>query len=420
MNTREAINAAKMQQTFVMPGIMRFAGHLAPSAPIPTYAQVNEYIPEICGLPYDYLFGKAGTAMAECTLLAWEYTGLDVLSSNHDFYNFEAESIGAKVNYYEKHIPDIDRNDFFIKDKDDLKKIKFRGLDSGRYRYLIEYCHAYTKYIGLDVFPSFCAPWSLASNLYGLENLVVAAMTEPEFVHDMLRRIVFDLQGPMLKAMAAEIPGFASISVADAWCSLPMVSQNLHDEFVAPYTLMLPEAMGSDVPVTNSGIWGSSFLTGKARDKFMDFVVSMSGYATAFDPDQDIVGVRYYREYADRVCAPVLLGFSTTLLRDGSIEEIVERTKRYTLIGKDGATPMLFFYNNIAPNTPIDNIRASIAAVRTYGEPNATEFTPFKLPEKAESFEDFLKRKLKNNPEGYTFNWLSVSKYAHLMKGKIA
>ena len=420
MNTREAINAAKMQTTFVLPGIMRFAGHLALSASVPTVAQVNEYIPELCGLPYDYLFGKDGAAMAECSLLAWEYTGLDLLGSNHDFYNFEAESIGAKVNYYRNHIPDIDRNDFFIKSKDDLKKIKFRGIDSGRYRYLIEYCHAYTKYIGVDVFPAFCAPWSLASNLYGLENLVVAALTEPELVHDMLRRIVFNLQGPMLSAMAAEIPGFSAISVADAWCSLPMVSQELHDEFVAPYTLMLPKAMGASVPVSNSGIWGSSFLTGEARDRFMDFVVSMGGYAAAFDPDQAIIGARYFREYADRAGAPLLLGFSTTLLRDGSIEEIVERTKRYTLTGKDGKTPFLFFYNNIAPNTPIDNIRASIAAVRTYGEPGAAEDTPFELPERAEPFEEFLKRKLEHNPEGYTFDWLSKSKYAHLEDGQVA
>ena len=412
--TREELKAAKLQQAFALQGIMRFAGHLAPSAQIPTYAQVNEYIPELCGLPYDYLFRDSGTAMAECTLLAWEYTGLDVLSSNHDFYNFEAESIGARVNYYTKHIPDIDRDDFFIKNARDLGKIKFRGLDSGRYRYLIEYCHAHTRYIGVDVFPSFCAPWSLASNLYGIDNLVVAAMTEPDFVHEMLRRIVYDLQGPMLKALAAEVPGFDLISVADAWCSLPMVSQMLHDEFVEPYTLLLPKAMGVEVPVRSSGIWGSSLLRGKARDRFMDFIVKMGGYATAFDPDPEVVGVRYYREYADRTGVPLLLGFSTTLLRDGSLEEIVERAKRYTLQGKDGTTPMLFFFNNIAPNTPIDSIRAAIAAVRTFGEADATEDTPFALPQKAEPFEDFLKRKLANNAEGYTFDWLSRSAYAHL------
>ena len=416
MKTREEMNALKMQQTFVLPRITRFAGHLAPLAPVTTYAQVNEYIPELCKLPYSYLFGEDGTAMAECSLLAWEYTGLDMLGANHDFYNFEAESIGAKINYFEKHIPDIDRDDFLIKGAADFDKIKFQGLDSGRYRYLIEYCLAYTKYIGIDVFPSFCAPWSLASNLFGLENLVVAAVTEPELVHELLRRIVFDLQGPMLKAMAAEIPGFNTISVADAWCSLPMVSQALHAEFVEPYTLMLPEAMGANVPVSNSGIWGSSYLNGTARDTFMDFVVKMGGYAAAFDPDPDIVGVPYYREYADRAGVPLLLGFSTTMLRDGSIADIVERTKRYTLLGKNGKTPLLFFYSNLAPNTPIDSIRASIATVHAYGTPGATEDTPFALPEKAESFEDFLRRKLENNAEGYTFDWLSKSGYAHLAK----
>lgn len=417
MNSRKERNAAKMQKTFILPRLMRVAGCENWPAQVPTYAQVNEYIPQTCKLPYDFLFRDDARAMAECSLLVWEYTGLDMLLSNHDFYNFEAESIGAKINFYKDHIPDIDRNDFLIKDRGDLDKIRFKGLDSGRFRYLIEYCHAYTEYVGADVFPSFCAPWSVASNLYGLENLIVAAMTDPEFVHDMLHRIVYDLQGPMLKAMAAEIPGFSGLSVADAWTSPPMVTLEIIKEFSEPYTLKLNDAMGVDTPIISSGIWGSSYYAGEEWERFMDFIVSVGVYAQAFDPDQEKVGPEKYREYADRKCAPLLLGFSTTVLQNAGIEEIVERTKHYTLAGKNGKTPFVFFYNNFAPHTPIDNIRASIAAVHTYGEPGADGDTAFELPDKAESFEDFLKAKLKNNPEGYTFDWLEKSEYSYLRKG---
>jgi len=417
MRSREEKNLQQMQKTFILPGIMKVVGVQNWPAQVPAFAQVNEFIPQTCKLPYDYLFRDSGRAMAECALLVWEYTGLDMLMSNHDFYNFEAESIGAKINYYPDHTPDVDRNDFFIKNSSDLNKIKFKGLDSGRFRYLIEYCHAYTEYVGVDVFPSFCAPWSLASNLYGLENLIVAAMTEPAFVHDMMQRIVYDLQGPMLRALAAEIPGFSSITVADAWTSPPMVSLNMIQEYTVPYTLQLPKAMGMDVPVVNSGIWGSSYFSGEERDAFMDCVTQVGYYASAFDPDQEKVGPEYYRDYADRKGAPLLLGFSTTVLQNAGVEEIVERTKRYTLVGKNGKTPFLFFYNNFAPHTPIDNIRASIAAVHTYGVPEATADTPYKLPEKAESFEEFLKHKLQNNPEGYTFDWLKKSEYSYLLKG---
>ncbi|MFV0528045.1 MAG: uroporphyrinogen decarboxylase family protein [Lachnospiraceae bacterium] len=418
MSTREERNMMQMQKTFVLPRVMRFAGTQNWPAPVPTFAQVNEFIPQTCRLPYDYLFRDNGRAMAECTLLVWEYTGLDMIGANHDFYNFEAESIGAKINFYKSHIPDVNRNDFLIKSSKDLDKIKFLGLDSGRYRYLIEYCHAYTSYVGLDTFPSFCAPWSLACNLYGLENLLIETQVDPAFVHELLQRIVYDLQGPMLKAMAAEILGFNAISVADAWTSPPMVSLDILHEYTVPYTLKLPEAMGQDVPVNNSGIWGSScFDDTERRDDFMRCVLEMGQYVAAFDPDQDKVGIQYYRDFADKMKAPLLLGFSTSLLQDADIVTIVERTKRYTLKGKSGNTSLLFFYNHFAPQTPIDHIRASIAAVHTYGVPEATVETPFAAPETAESFEEFLRNKIENNVEGYTFHWLEKSEYSHLMKG---
>jgi hypothetical protein len=107
-----------------------------------------------------------------------------------------------------------------------------------------------------------------------------------------------------------------------------------------------------------------------------------------------------------------MLGFSTQLLRSGSIDEIVERTKHYVLAGKAGNTPFSFFFNNIAPNTPGENIAAVIAAIDMYGEPGANESTKFTAPGK----ETFLKNKIENNNESYTFKWLNKSGYSHLAK----
>jgi hypothetical protein len=99
----------------------------------------------------------------------------------------------------------------------------------------------------------------------------------------------------------------------------------------------------------------------------------------------------------------------------GNRDDIIKRVKEYVLIGKDGKTPFTFFFNNIAPHTPIENINAVIAAVKTYGAPGATADTTLVLPETI-TFEEFLKNKMKNNTEGYTFNWLDKSEYAYLKK----
>jgi uroporphyrinogen-III decarboxylase len=415
MATREEINGAKMQKTFVLPHLMAMRGIANwPDARVPIDAQVNEYVPEVCRLPYEYLFRDAPRAMAECSLLAWEYTGIDYLEANMDIYDFEAENAGSRINFYPDHLPDTNRRDFLIKEEKDLDKIKFRGLDHGRCRYLIEYCHAWTEYSGVDVFPVLCAPWSIASNLYGLENLVVAAMTEPEFVHEMFRRIVYDLQVPMYKALMAEIPGCVSITLADAWASPPVVSVPLVREFVAAWHLRCQEAMG--MRVVNMGIWGNSFLKGADKDEFHELIKSILGMITVFDPDLEKDGVAYYRQFSTKAGVPLVEGLSNSLLLNGPVDAIVKRAKTYVLEGKAGPTPLLILLNNIGPRTPIDHIRAAVAAINTYGAPGATETTSFQLPPPGESFGDFLKKKIQNNVEGYRFEWLEKSGWAKEVK----
>ena len=62
-------------------------------APVLMTALVTELIPELCGVPYDYLLRDDPVAMAECTLLVQEYLDLDLIIANLDIYNFEAEAM---------------------------------------------------------------------------------------------------------------------------------------------------------------------------------------------------------------------------------------------------------------------------------------------------------------------------------------
>lgn len=407
-------NLIQMQKSFVLPRLGKLQALEAwPNATVPSFAQVNELIPELCKVPYDYLYRDSGRAMAECSLLVWEYTGLSLLGANLDCYNFEAESTGAKLNFYTNHIPDVDRNDFLIKDESDLEKIKFGGLNSGRIPYLIEYSKAYTELCGVEQFPSFCAPWSLACNLYGYENLIMATMEDPEFVHEMMRRIAEDLSGPMLKALNEVIPGLNTFATVDAWSSPPMVTMDIIDEFSVPYLKKILQVAGIDVPISDGGVWGISKLEGKDRERFVQFLVD-NGTLTTFDPDVEILTPEYLRKLADENQTAMWLGMSTSLLESGTVDQIVARVKHYVLAGKNGITPLTFFFNNIAPHTPVENIKAAVAAVEIYGAPGADENTPFVMPE-VESFEEFLKRKIANNSEGYSFEWLKKSKYSYLI-----
>ena len=386
-----------------------------PSAKVPVTALVTEYIPELCKVPYDYLFRHNGQAMAECTLLVQDYLNLDILTANMDVYNFEAEAMGAKIKFFPDHCPDFDRSDYFIKDPSDLNKIRFGGLDQGRFPYLIQYCKAYKHYTGVDTFPIFSAPWTLAGNLYGIENLIMATIEDPEFVNEFLRRIVDDYHVPMFHALNDAVPGFAEMDFVDAFASVPMVNVSIVNEFIRPYLQRELDKLNMPrIRLMDTAFFGTAMLEGKDRESFEDFIIWSNGRFLCIDPDAATLGADYAREVATRHMTPLQIGISATYLEFESIDNIVALVRDYVLKAKSGPTPAIFFFNNISPCTEQEKIQAAVQAVKIYGAPGADADTPYQIPE-FRSFEEFLKYKLKNNPEEYTFEWVKQSAYSYLL-----
>jgi uroporphyrinogen-III decarboxylase len=320
----------------------------------------------------------------------------------------EAESIGANINFYHDHIPDVDRSDFVIKTVTDLDKIKFNGLDSGRYPFLIEFWTAFVNYTGMPSFPEVCAPWSLATNIYGMENLLVACLTDPGFVHELMNRIVYDLQVPLIAELKQLFPGAANFTLPDAWCSPPMLTPAIIDEFVEPYLIKLDQAIGPELPFSHAAVWLPE-KPGVDFDAYFGLIKRYNGTVNCFDPELFTLGPRYYRELADKLQMPLNLLVSPGFILTATAEQAAERAKLFALVGKDGITPCSTALACIPPFTPIENIKSYIAAVRTFGAPDADADTPFELPESDAGFNAFIKQKMENNVEGYSFSWLSHS-----------
>ena len=94
-----------MKNSFLIPHLQKLMSLSNwPNAAVPIMSQINEYIPWIARVPFDYLYRDDPVGMAECTLLLQEYIGVDDLGSNLDMYNFEAESMGAEISFYADHI----------------------------------------------------------------------------------------------------------------------------------------------------------------------------------------------------------------------------------------------------------------------------------------------------------------------------
>ena len=406
-----------MKQKFIDGAQKRLQGMAAwPGAEVASFALVPELIPELCRVPYDYLLRDDPEGMAECTLLVQEYLDVDMILANLDVYNFEAEAMGAEVKFYPDHCADIVRSNYFIKGPQDLDKIKFKGLDTGRFPYLLRYCRAYKKYTGAETFPMFSAPWTMAGNLYGIDRLVMDTMEEPDFVTEFLNKIVDDFHAPMFRALAAELPGFHTMSLADAFASVPVVTPAIVREFIKPSLERELEKL--DMPgivLQDTAFFGTAQLSGAARKEYEDFIVWSNNMFFCIDPDLTELTPEYAREVANAHGVPLMAGIAAKQVEFGEIPETVSIIKDFVLKGKKGPSPLIFFFNNLSPRTSTDKLLAATRAVRVFGRPEADENTAYEIPENI-SFEKFLEDKMKNNPEGYTFHWLEKSGYAGLRK----
>lgn len=387
-----------------------------PNADCPSMALVTELIPELAGVPYDYVLRDDPVAMVETTLLVQEYLDVDTIIANLDIYNFEAEAMGAEIKFYPDHCSDIVRGHYFIKGHEDLEKIKFGGLQTGRFPYLIKYCEAYKKYTGADTFPMFSAPWTLAGNLYGLDNLVADTIEDPEFVTAFLNKIVDDFHVPMFKALAEVLPGFHQVSLADAFASVPMVTPDIVEKFIKPCLERLMDKLNMPgITMQDTAFFGTARLQGDDRRRFEDFIIWSNAMFFCIDPDLTALTPEYARRVATEHGVPLMAGISAKQVEDGMPEDTVKIIKNFVLKGKNGPTPLFFFFNNLSPRTTEDKLLAATKAVRVYGAPGADENTPYEMPE-FKSFRDFLKEKIENNTAGYTFDFLKVSKHKDLLK----
>ncbi len=377
---------------------------------VPITALMSEIIPELCRVPYDYLYRDDAVAMAECSLLVQEYLDIDMVFANRDIYALEGEAMGAELRFFPDHCPDYVRSNPLIRDERDLDKIKFHGLESGRFPYLLEYCRAYKRFTGLDHFPQISAPWTLAANLCGVEELVMAAIEDPEFVHEVMRRVVDDFQVPMLRALAEVLPGFTQITMADAFGSVPIVDNHIIDEFIRPYLERELEKLNMPgVTLFDTSYFGASKLEGAKRKHFEDFSIWANQWYLCIDPDLEALGIEYARRVADEHKTVLHAGVGAKMMETYTPEQIVNRIKGIMLGGKRGSSPMFFLFNDLTTNTPLENIHAAVQAVRIYGAPEADDNTAYEA-KKHVSFEEFIRTKRQENTEHYEFNWLDKSK----------
>jgi uroporphyrinogen decarboxylase len=216
---------------------------------VPLFAQLHEFAMQEIGVSEQEFYTNA-ELLVKGTLEIHQKYGIDVPLFDYDVYNIEAEAIGQAMRYSVTDMPDVDRTRPLIRDRDDLKKIRTPDFDSvGRFAQVIEMNHLFCKLIGGQTEPTlnFCAPFSLAANIRGFEQLIMDIYDDPGFARTLFDRVTEELLAPWILRLKKEFPKAQNICGSDAAGSLPIVNLDIIKEWILPYGNYHPDCKLSDI-----------------------------------------------------------------------------------------------------------------------------------------------------------------------------
>ncbi|MAF34064.1 MAG: uroporphyrinogen decarboxylase family protein [Desulfobacterales bacterium] len=358
-------------------------------------AQCNDHSARLAGIPTTRFFTDADT-FARVQLLVTEYYGFDAPNITWDVYNIEAEAMGQKIVYPPDGIPDVDRTQPLIDSPASLDKIQIPDpYKSGRMPWVHEVNKKFIELTGRPARVYFCAPFSLAVNVRGYENLIMDIETNPAFAHRLFKFLCDKIIAPFIQAMRSEIGRSDVLADGnDAWASPPLITLKIMEEFVVRYADRLRQHVGKKV--ITRGNWGDA--TGRDPgfpERFMALKLkACPGFLSVLDPDLFELGPKRIKAFAQKHNAYLTAGMDATVLKEGPIEVIVERIRNYIDgMARDGRCAV--YLNQISADTPSEHIHAAVSACHAYGRfpiPESLDGVKFALPE-PEHFTEFLLRR---------------------------
>ncbi len=333
---------------------------------VPVYAQIHEFAMKELNISAS-IFYSTPEIIVPGSLEIIERYGLDVAFIDYDVYNIEAEGLGQKIIFSDLHTPDADRSRPLITGPEDLIKIVTPDFNTaGRFPFVIEVQQLFEKFTGLAPALQFCAPFSLAANIRGVENLIRDIFTNPDFARGLFDALVEEVLAPWILYQKKLFPKFNGIVGSDAMASLPIVNLPMLEEWVVPYIQRLREICGQELYVPN---WvGESHLQ-TPEDMLALKLLGSPGLLEGQDPDVEILGPDFYKRYAEEKEVPLVLGIGAAFLAQSNPEDIRKRVKHYIKVGGENGRFALYLCNVGAATLP-ENLAAAVDTVHSFGKYN--------------------------------------------------
>jgi uroporphyrinogen-III decarboxylase len=330
---------------------------------VPVFAQMHEFAMKELGLNARQFFNHPDLLVGGYLSVLERYA-IDVPTVDYDVYNIEAEAIGQTVIFSDHDMPDVDRSDPLIKSQADLKKIRTPDFASdGRLAMVVEINNLFCELVGETPTLNFCAPFSLAANIRGIEQLIMDILMQPAFAGALFERIVEELLAPWILYLKEKFPEAKAICGNDATSSLPIINMDILRDWIVPYILRLRQIGGPEIYVPN---WVGESQLEHPEEMFELKMQVCPDFLEGQDPDVAEIGPTIYKDFAVGKGVPLILGVGAGFLALSAPDEIRARVKHYIEVGGKNGQFCLYLCN-VGATTPAENIKAAVGAVNDYG-----------------------------------------------------
>jgi uroporphyrinogen-III decarboxylase len=323
---------------------------------VPVFAQLHEFAAEHLGIPRREFFTRPDLSVPGLLQTQSDF-GIDVASITFDVYNIEAEALGQKLVWLDDGMPDVDRTLPLIRDRADLARLRTPDFDSaGRFQQIIRMNALFGELTGLEPTLSFCAPFSLAANLRGIEQLLLDMHEDPEFARGVMDAVTDEVLAPWILYQRRCFPGATRISGADATASLPIVNLPVLRRWIIPSIERLRAFCGPEVSVAN---WvGERCLPDPTEMLRLKLAVG-PGALWGQDPDVESLGPSVFKAFAATHDVPLILGVGAGFLALATPAEVAARVREYVEVGGRGGRFALYLCN-LGATTPPENLRTAV------------------------------------------------------------
>lgn len=330
---------------------------------LPVLVQIHDHSARIAGMTVKDICTDPKKLLYAQVFAAVRY-GFDTAATFADPYNYEAEALGAKMLFPEDSFPVI--LEPLIKEPSDLKKLKIPDFTkAGRCSYII----ASTK-LSMEKLGDFAstaavatAPWSMAVQIRGFNNLIKDTRKNPEFAHKILD-FCEDVIEAWINAQREAIGGAPAFpALADAFSCIPPISPQLVYDYVIPHTADIMKRLGpmmwsGGFPVQQIPNW-EQFLE-DVMTKTETMIPRITMLESDWLPPEKI------KEMSNRLHKPWWFGVRAGIINKGTPKEIENHVRNLIKALCPGGGCVIFG-DQVPRDTPPENVYALVRAIKTYG-----------------------------------------------------